>query len=135
MKSDKNIEEITRRLLSEVPLESPSLKFVEAVMTKLQTQAKTKEVVYQPLISKKIWVIVIICTMGGVIYTIFNPLAIDVTIDWLNFSFIENYQLPTLFDKIQLPDFFGITFGFFGVVVLIQMFLLNNYIKRRNIFG
>lgn len=135
MKTDKNIEKITKQLLTDLPLESPSPQFVDKVMDQVHKIADAKTIAYQPLISVKAWIIILGLCIGGIIYTLTHPLAFDITIDWLNFSFIENYQLPTLFEGIKLPDFFGITFVFFACVAFIQMFFINKYFRSRNIYG
>lgn len=135
MKTDRNIEEMTNKIFAEMPLESPSKHFVDKVMKQVHLAANAKSSVYQPLISKKGWFVILICVIGGVVYNLLNPTALGISIEWLNFSFIEKIQFPEILTGVQLPDFFGITFMFFALVVVFQMIALSRYFGKRNIYG
>src|SRR5210317_906221 len=128
MKTDKNIEKMTNKIFAEMPLESPSKQFVDKVMEQVHLAANVKSSVYQPLISKKGWFLIFICAIGAVVYNLLNPTALGISIEWLNFSFIEKFQLPEILTGLQLPDFFGITFMFFALVVVFQMIALSRYV-------
>ena len=125
-KQSKNIDKLTHQLINEAGLEKPSADFFNNVMDKIEKQNVSKPIVFQPLISKKIWLLLFAITVFAVVIFIVFPV----------FNSTSLYQLPSLSTlTIKLPEInlskttiYGI--GFLSLF-LIQIPFLKKQIDQR----
>lgn len=129
-KDDKQIEKLVENLMAESTVESPSVDFTTRVMSAISAVEKSKNLVYKPLISKRIWFIIfaIIASVFG--FLIFNTQPSSAN-SYFNFTVIS-------FDKFLKP-FSGLKFSTMttnvllaaSVMLFIQIFLLKIYLNKR----
>ena len=62
-KEDKNIENLVENLMAETSVENPSIEFTAKVMSGIFAVEKNKVFMYKPVISKRIWFII----LGGIV--------------------------------------------------------------------
>jgi len=142
MKPTKNIEEITKYIIKEAKVESPSENFLDKVMNSVKLERKlslTK--VYQPLISKSAWLL---------ISTVFFALSILILsansensylLSKVNVSFfdkitsikiLETISSINIFKNIHFSSTFTYSFVFFAVLVMLQLLVIKYYFNKQN---
>jgi len=127
-KQSKNIDRITKKIIKDAGLEQPSTDFFSNVMEAIESQSTSASMVYQPLISKKIWMLlsalIAVVLVLLFIFPVFsetsliNPITIP---EQFKFSF----NLPEI--KLSKTTIYGV--GFLSLFLLQIPFLkrqLNN---------
>src|SRR4051812_17469110 len=69
--SDKNIENLIDKMMTEDTLESPSIDFTSKIMSQVLIAEKSKINVYKPLISISTWILIGIALALLVIYNVY----------------------------------------------------------------
>jgi hypothetical protein len=85
-KENKQIEDLLKQALGKESLESPKSDFMDKLMTTVRVQETTKTTLYEPIISKKGWLLIV-----GLIVTAF-----------VSSSFLPSNNYNALFEKINL---------------------------------
>jgi len=127
-KESKNIDRITKKIIKDGGLEQPSPDFFSNVMEAIASQSTSPSMVYQPLISKKVWMLLFVLTAAVLVLlfifpvfsetSLINPITIP---EQYKFSF----NLPKM--KLSKTAIYGV--GFLSLFLLQIPFLkrqLNN---------
>ena len=127
-KQSKNIDRITKKIIKDAGLEQPSADFFSNVMEAIESQSTSPSIVYQPLISKKVWILLFALTAAVLVLlfifpvfsetSLINPITIP---EQFKFSF----NLPEM--KLSKTTIYGV--GFLSLFLLQIPFLkrqLNN---------
>ena len=69
--SDKNIENLIEKMMSETTLQSPSIDFTSNIMSQILVAEKAKIQPYKPLISISTWIFIGITLAVLVLYNVF----------------------------------------------------------------
>lgn len=125
--SDKNIEHLISKMMSEDKLESPSIDFTSKIMSEILLLEDKKLKAYKPLISKSVWFFIGAASAALVLYVSF-------------FSGTEtNLEVGKIYtDKIG-DAFSGIHFSknimyallIVPFMILIQIGVLKNYFDKK----
>ncbi|KFF17914.1 hypothetical protein [Flavobacterium hydatis] len=126
--SDKYYENLVDKVMAETTLQKPSADFTSKIMSQILIAEKNKAIVYKPLISKSVWVLIFGCLIAFVGYAIFgiNVKEDDSVVGDLLYSKMENITPLFQFSK-------NTSYAVLIVVlmVLIQIPLLKNYYDKR----
>ena len=123
--SNKN-DKLIHNLINEAGLDNPSADFLSKVMDKIETQKVTQPIVFQPLISKRMWLLIVLFTIVALVLLSVYPIFTESTLyqlpKWNKFSI----QMPEIhFSKITI---YGL--GFLSLF-LIQIPFLKKQIDQR----
>jgi uncharacterized membrane protein len=125
--SDKNIENLIGKMMSEDTLESPSIDFTTKIMAQVLVAEKNKVKIYKPLISKTIWVIIGFSLLALTVYaSLFSGTEYNLGIDK---SYTERFS--TLFSGIHLSKNILYAVLIVPFMILIQIGLLKNYFDKK----
>ena len=142
MKPIKNIEEITKYIIKEAQIESPSEDFLDKVMNSVKLESKlslTK--VYQPLISKSAWLLMITVFFGLSIFMFAGNSENSYVLSKVGVSFfdkitsikvLENISSINVFKNIHFSTTFTYSFIFFSILVMLQLYFIKNYFNKQN---
>ena len=124
---NKELNEFIKKIVKESPTESPSFDFTETVMSRITKLNESKVTVYRPLISKLIWVFVVILFLSLLIYALLfgNETESLGWFDTLNYGFIADSFSGLEISKTTL---YGITF--FTVMLCLQIPLLKQHFDK-----
>ncbi len=125
--SDKNIENLIDKMMSENTLESPSIDFTSKIMSQVLVIEKSKIKAYKPLISKSTWIFISICLIALTVYSVYSGSTIS------NLKIVNLYsdKVSTLFSGIQLSKNILYAILIVPFMILIQIGLLKNYFDKK----
>lgn len=130
--ADKQLDDLTRKVIQTTSLEKPSFDFTSNVMSEIDRIESTTSITYVPLISKRVWLI-----LSALVITALLVIAlgdINVTTGWLSEVGIErfyNFEISNPLSNISVPTTLVYAVGFFGLMLTIQIPLLKRYFDER----
>ena len=126
-KQSNNLDDFTRKLIVESGVHKPSLDFSKRVVEAIESKAVSLNV-YQPLISRKSWVFIIITCAACFISFYFFPSTGNSILDKLEIGqYLDvQFSLP----DIKLSKTFIYAIGFMSLF-LIQIPILKHYVFNR----
>jgi len=130
--TDKHIEKLVDKIMKETTLEKPSFDFTDRVMSQVETIAKPSGVVYQPLISKKIWALVFLGFVALVLYSIFGTqLESKGWFDAIDFNIISINKIFNAIPSVTLSKTTFYALIMLSVMIFIQIPVLKHYMNRQ----
>ena len=93
-KQSNNIDKITKNIIKDGGLHLPSSSFLTNVMEAIETQAVNQPVVYKPLISKTIWMLLFVSAIVALILLFIFPV----------------FSETPLFSQLTIPEEFKFNF-------------------------
>jgi len=130
---EKQLDDFVKKIVKSAGLETPSVGFTQNIMSKIVAQeAKSAVTVYQPLISKKSWLILATITLLLFAYVIFGKL--DLTISWLpniNSEVLNKIGFMDALSQINLPN--TAVYSLFGIILFfyVQIIFLKIHLESR----
>jgi len=129
--TDKKLDAFTGKFLKDFSSETPSLDFTKEVMSKIEAATNTTIFEYKPLISKKLWFVLAVLTIGVFSYLIFGDVQTE------NASTMsKKLAFLTEMNSFSLPKFQVSNILLYGIIgftffISIQMMVLKNHFDKR----
>lgn len=125
-KQSNKIDKLVHQLINEAGLENPSAEFFSNVMDKIETQKASQSIAYKPLISVKMWMLLISITIVSIVLLMYFPI--------INSS--SFFQFPSLSSlSFKLPEIHLSKTAIYGIgflsLFLIQIPFLKKQIDQR----
>ncbi len=124
-KQSNNIDRITKKIIKDAGLEQPSSDFFSNVMEAIESQSVSPSIVYQPLISKKVWMALFALTAAVLVLLFIFPV----------------FSETSLINPITIPEQFKFEFNFpemhlskttiYGIGFLSLFLLQIPFLKRQ----
>lgn len=126
-KPSKHSEDLLKKMIKDAGLSKPSSNFAQSVLASIQTNRKA-QTIYSPLLSKKVWIVLLVIIIIGLIGIYFLPFTDDQ-------SLMEKAGLSNSFDlPLSLPDFKisrTLTYAIgFMALFLIQIPFLKRFLEK-----
>ena len=129
-KEDKYIEQLVEYLMTETSVESTSIYFTSKVMSQVLSVEKKKSFVYKPVISKKMWFII----LGGLL-ALFAFLFFNMNTTTSKFSFnLSIFSFDKWFSSfsgIHISPMTGNVLLVATLMLFVQIFILKNHFNKR----
>ena len=137
-KETKYFDSLSRKVIEEASVETPSFNFTNVIMSKVNTLQESDVTVYKPLISKTSWVLIGSGVFALVLYILFFGTKTEPSI-WmqsLDFSMLSKINMYVLTSIPSIPSLsisktFTYAILFFGLMICIQIPLLKNHFDKR----
>ncbi len=130
---DKKLDDLIRKSVKEVGLESPSADFTKTLLSKIEASAqKDATTAYKPLISKAGWAILILILVALSGFALYGNL--DSNLAWLekiNMGALPKLQLMDAFPNLAVSNIFFYGFLIFGIFAFIQLVLFKQRLDRQ----
>ena len=127
----KELDAFAKKYVKEIKEEAPSLDFTFNLMDSILKIEKSKVFKVQPLISKKVWLIV----LGVVVALFFIPFKTSekslLNLPEVDFSFFDKFQMPNLFESISVSNTVLYAVFFFGLMIIAQVVFLKNHFDKK----
>jgi len=121
--SDKNVEKFIDSVIKNASLETPSLDFTSKIMAQVEALEQKKVIMYQPLISRKVWILIAMALISILIYAFSS----DESVAYIEFRLTISKIIP----PINVPETTSYTVLIVALMALIQIPILKNYFDRR----
>src|SRR5690606_23891159 len=124
MKNDEKIEKFTKHIFDEIGMEKPSSSFVENVMGEIEILGDTR-IVYKPLISKRVWFIILISCIALFLWSAINPTESAI------FQDIKINVNLNIFKNLVFSDTVIYGISVLGVLCIAQVLFLKNRFDKQ----
>ena len=125
--ANKHIDQFVDKVMKSSTLETPSFDFTAKVMSQITVTSHSAVSVYSPLISKTTWGILMVLTLGIVIFSVYSNDT--TTLGW--FDKLDMSKLPNVFSGIKISQTAMYSLLMFGVMLFIQVPMLKHYYNKR----
>ena len=130
--ADKYLDNLTKKVIKEAPLESPSFNFTASVMSQVTELSNNSITKYKPLISKTGWIVISIVFLALITYMFFGIQGESISwFDSLDLSVLSNNKVTSLFSGFSIPKTLTYAVVLFGFMLCIQVFFLKNHFNQR----
>ena len=124
--AEKHLEQLSRKIMGKSNLESPSKDFTVKLMSHIKAYSKSKAFVYKPLISKPVWVVLILSLASLLVYsTLFASKETDSPSKLLVWKAYLTEHLGNLFSGFQLSEITFYALILFCGMLYVQIFILK----------
>lgn len=126
-KETKYLEDLSRKVIGETTIESPSLDFTNAVITRINELHKSEVTVYKPLISKTAWILIALVVVS---YIIFFASKTESS-NWLTSVDFKILSKINVLSDVTLSKTFTYAILFLALMFCIQIPLIKNHVDKR----
>jgi len=130
--ADKHLDDLSRKVIGESVIESPSFDFTQNVMSQVKALATSRATTYVPLISKRIWLFIGLCIAFMLGYVFFGSSNTETT--WLEHLKLNRY---VDFTKIDAFTNFNVSQTMlyitlvFAIMLAVQIPILKHQLDKR----
>ena len=125
--SDKNIDNLIEKMMSETTLQSPSIDFTSNIMSQILVTEKAKIKPYKPLISISTWIFLGITLAVLVLYNVFFA----ETQNNLEIGKSYTHKISALVSGIHVSKTLLYALLIVPFMILIQIGILKNYFDKK----
>ena len=127
----EEFDAFAKKYVKEILQESPSSNFTATLMHRIAQESVSKSKSTRALISKKAWFVLAALFIGVLCLPYVQDEASFITIPELNFSFLNTVQRMNFVESFSMTDTVSFPFLFFGLMLIVQLFILKNYFDKR----
>lgn len=120
-----NEEELVKKMIKGLPLERPSSDFTQKVMQQVLRRSLKNS--YQPLISKRAWLVIAMMFILGVLWLFYHPETSLIDSEALSWN--NKLQFKNPFETIELSKTTVYAIGFMALFLL-QIPFLKRYVRN-----
>lgn len=128
--SDKNLEKLIEKMMSEDKLQTPSFDFTSKIMSEVLVLEEKKLKAYKPLISKPVWISIGVAIALLVIYvSLFSVSQNNLKMEKI--GDLYSHKIEGIFSGIHFSKTMLYTLLIVPFMVLVQIGVLKNYFDKR----
>ncbi|GAA4900125.1 hypothetical protein GCM10023311_27000 [Flaviramulus aquimarinus] len=131
--ADKYLDDLTKKVINESAIETPSFNFTDAVMSQIEELNTSHVTVYKPLISKTTWVLVFIGFLAVILYVLLTGASSEGSI-WLNemgFNVLSSHSLIATFTGFKMSKTLMYAVLLLGIMLSVQISFLKHHFDQR----
>ncbi len=129
--SDNRIEKLIDSIMKDAPKEQPSVDFTANVMSQLALISNHQSTVYKPLISKKVWGLLVIIVVSLIVFLGVSQPASQSWFQSFDLNSFGNHRILGRFAAIQISGTTKVSIVMFAVMLMIQIPILKRYFDSR----
>ncbi|MNF72812.1 hypothetical protein D3C85_862900 [compost metagenome] len=130
-KEDKQMDDLTRKVIKMASLESPSFDFTAQILAQVIASKQSETTVFKPLISKTAWLVIFGSLTALVIYGIGVEPQVPDQFGILNFSTLLNDKVITMFSRFTFSKTLLYALFSLSTMVFIQVYVFKRYLDKR----
>lgn len=124
--ADKHLDNLSRKVIGKSAVESTSLDFTTSVMSQINALNSSSVTTYVPLISKRVWILIILVFAGVVGYVSFG--TSEEKNSWLSNL---DYEFVNPLTTLELSQTVVYSVLLFAIMICIQIPLLKHHFNKR----
>jgi len=130
--ADKLLDDLSRKVIGESTIESPSLDFTQTLMSQIKTLHANKVTTYEPLISMRSWVLIAFGMIAIFGYSVFGTSKSESSLlSDLGLERFSNYEFTNPLANMEFSQTLIYAVVLFAVMFCIQIPLLKRYFDQR----
>ncbi|WP_420552997.1 hypothetical protein [Tenacibaculum aiptasiae] len=133
MGENKHIEELdafAKKYIQEIEVEQPSLDFTSNLMSILEKEENIALYKATPLISKKVWAVLLSILIISIFYVSKGTSIGWVKIPKIKFDYFSKLQSFNFLEGITISNTVLYTCFFFTLMIFVQIYYLKNHFTR-----
>ena len=130
---NKYLNSLSKKVMKNSAIESPSFNFTDAVMSRVNTLPESKAIIYKPLISKTAWLLIGCGVLAMVVYILSLGTKSEMP-NWLqslDFSALSNVSFNLDLPTVSISKTVVYSILFLGLMICVQIPLLKNHFDKR----
>lgn len=129
---DKQLDELSKKVLLKTKVEQPSFDFTNNVMSKIESFSASGITTYEPLISKRSWILMGIALMSICGFAFFGTFdAKDSWLDALGLDRFLEFSIPNPLSNLEFSNTVFYALLLFSIMLCIQIPILKTYYDKR----
>lgn len=129
---DKQIDDLTRKVIEKASLESPSSDFTAQILAKVIDSKQSDITIFRPLISKTSWLVIFVGFTALVVYAIIGmqpqtPNGLGI----LDFSTLLNNKISGIISRLIFSKTVKYALLSLSIMLLIQVYFFKSYLDKR----
>ena len=130
--ADKHLDDLSRKVMGKSTIERTSFDFTQTVMSEIEALSRSRVTTYVPLISKRVWSIILIGFIAIFGFSFFESPSGNVSwLNGLNLDRFSGFELSSLTPHINASQTVIYAVLLFGVMLCIQIPILKRYFDKR----
>lgn len=130
--ADSHLDHLSRKVMGKSTTESPSFDFTTTLMSQINTLKTSKVTTYVPLISKRVWALILMGVIAIFGFAIFgSPAENQSWLSDLSLDRISGLELPNLMPNFNMSQTLIYAVVLFGLMFCIQIPILKRYFDKR----
>ena len=132
-KRDKYLDDLAKKIIKIGSTENPSFNFTDAVMAQVRALSKNHITDYKPLISKKMWILILVSFLSIMVYILFFGTQTEPSglLSKIDFSMLTNNRVSNSLSSFKLSKTVMYAVVLFGMMFTIQIPFLKHYFNKR----
>jgi hypothetical protein len=126
--ADKDLDNLSRKVIGKSAIESPSFDFTKTVMSQINALSSSSVTTYVPLISKQVWTLIELAFVG--VFGVVSSGASEEKSGWISKLNLE-YEFANPLAHIELSQTVIYSVVLCAVMICIQIPLLKHYCDKR----
>ncbi|WP_299552105.1 hypothetical protein [Seonamhaeicola sp.] len=130
--TDKYLDDLTKKVINQTTVESPSVGFTSSVMSQI-AELKSATTTYKPLITKWGWLLILMMSLVLVAYILFtsNPTGSSSFLNALDFSVLYENKLFDTVSNFPVSKTVVYAVVLFGLMFSIQIPFLKSHFNKQ----
>lgn len=129
---DKQIDDLTRKVIEKASLESPSSDFTAQILANVIDSKQSDITIFRPLISKTSWLVIFVGFTALVVYAIIGmqpqtPNGLGI----LDFSTLLNNKISGIISRLIFSKTVKYALLSLSIMLLIQVYFFKSYLDKR----
>ena len=127
---DENIEKLVKKVVQTASIETPSPDFTKHVMSGILASKTNNNFIYQPIISKRGWLLISAAIIGVFTFLIFHTENASPA-NQFNFSVLRFDKLLNSLNGLQVSSMTANIILLAFIMISFQVLLLKSYLNKR----
>lgn len=128
--TDKYLDDLTKKVIKESSLETPSVDFTVSVMNQI-SGLNTTSITYKPLISKWGWTLIFVISVALVVFVMYDGGTSPSWLGTIDFSVLYDNKIISALSNFKMPKLFVYAMLLFGLMFSIQIPYLKYHFNKR----
>ena len=133
MGENKHIEELSafaKKYIKDIETETPRVDFTANIMEAILKEEKALVYKATPLISKKVWFILVSILLISILYVSQGTSLGWLKVPELEMEYLSHIQFPNFFEGVTISHTVLYTSFLFTVMIFIQIYILKNHFTK-----
>ncbi|TCI90650.1 hypothetical protein [Tenacibaculum sp. M341] len=134
MGENKHIDELdsfAKKYMNDIESEIPSMDFTKNIMTTIEATETSKVFKTEPLISKKVWLLLVVTLIASIFYVYKKSSTQLINLPKIEWDLFSKIKIFNAFKNIEVSNVTLYACFFFTLLIFVQISFLKNRFEKR----